>query len=102
MPFKLIKGRYFVTGYSPDGDSIRFEADNTAFLNDLSGFRPKINQRNHVQLRIEAIDTLETHYQVKGGGRTTSRWNSPGRRQRRCSALWASPTCDGTLPGAPY
>jgi hypothetical protein len=46
MPFNLIKGTFHVVGYSPDGDSIRFQADN----------------RGHAQLRIEAIDTLETHY----------------------------------------
>lgn len=28
MPFFLIKGTFHVVGYQPDGDSIRFQADN--------------------------------------------------------------------------
>jgi len=68
MPFTLIKGAYRVVHYSPDGDSIRFEADDSALLMGLSDFRPKINARNHVQLRIEAIDALETHYSPPSGG----------------------------------
>jgi endonuclease YncB( thermonuclease family) len=68
MPFTLIKGTYHVQHYSPDGDSIRFRPDNMAFLKNLSGSLPAINARNHVQLRIEAIDALETHYNPPGGG----------------------------------
>ena len=62
MPFILIKGTYHVTGYQPDGDSIRFQPDDLAQLQRLDGRPAEINARNHVQLRIEAIDTLETHY----------------------------------------
>ena len=69
MPFTVIRGTYHVVRYSPDGDLIRFEADNTALLQDLPG-RVKINARNHAQLRIEAIDTLETHYSPPSGGGT--------------------------------
>ncbi|WP_353718364.1 hypothetical protein [Dyadobacter sp. 676] len=68
MPFKLIKGKFHIRNYSPDGDSIRFEPDNAAFVQALSGSRPRFNSRNHVQLRIEAIDTLETHYTPPSGG----------------------------------
>ncbi|MCF0050431.1 hypothetical protein LXM25_10205 [Dyadobacter sp. LJ53] len=68
MPFTLIKGKFHVRNYSPDGDSIRFEPDNTAFVQALPGGRPKFNARNHVQLRLEAIDTLETHYTPPSGG----------------------------------
>ena len=67
MPFTVIRGTYHVTGYSPDGDSIRFQADDTALLKDLPG-RVKVNPRNHAQLRIEAIDALETHYMPPSGG----------------------------------
>jgi hypothetical protein len=70
MPFTLIRGTYQVVGYSPDGDSIRFMADDTALLQGLRGGRVKINARNHAQLRIEAIDTLETHYSPPSGGGT--------------------------------
>ena len=67
MPFTVIRGTYHVKGYSPDGDSIRFQADDSALLQDLPG-RVEINPRNHVQLRIEAIDSLETHFTPPSGG----------------------------------
>lgn len=63
MPFNLIKGTFHVVGYSPDGDSIRFQADDRSNWNLLDGPPVELNARNHAQLRIEAIDTLETHYQ---------------------------------------
>ena len=62
MPFFAIKGTFHVTGYSPDGDSIRFKANNKSRWNLLSGRKVKLNAKEHAQLRIEAIDTLETHY----------------------------------------
>ena len=68
MPFTLIKGTYHVLNYSPDGDSIRFMPTDPALLQGLSGPIAKINGRGHVQLRIEAIDTLETHYSPPSGG----------------------------------
>lgn len=70
MPFKIIKGTFHVVNYSPDGDSIRFAPDNVGLINSLAGSRPKFNARKHVQLRIEAIDTLETHYNPPSGGGT--------------------------------
>jgi uncharacterized protein (DUF952 family) len=63
MPFNLIKGTFHVVGYSPDGDSIRFQADDRNNWNLLDGPPVQLNARGHAQLRIEAIDTLETHYQ---------------------------------------
>lgn len=60
MTFQAIKGTFHVVGYSPDGDSIRFKADNPGRWQDLAG-RVKLNTKGHAQLRIEAIDTLETH-----------------------------------------
>ncbi len=62
MPFILIKGTYHVVGYSPDGDSVRFQADNPDNWWLLDGPPVGLNARGHAQLRIEAIDTLETHY----------------------------------------
>ncbi len=68
MPFTLIKGTFHVVGYSPDGDSVKFKAANPANWKKIEG-RPKLNKKNHVQLRFEGIDALELHYpaQVKGG-----------------------------------
>jgi hypothetical protein len=63
MPFRVIRGLFHVKGYSPDGDSIRFEPLNPSKLDLLDGPPAKMNARGHVQLRLEAIDTLETHFQ---------------------------------------
>ena len=63
MSFKLIKGAFHVVGYSPDGDSVRFQADHPENWDGLAGPPVELNARGHAQLRIEAIDTLETHYQ---------------------------------------
>lgn len=62
MAFHVIRGRYYVKGYSPDGDSIRFKADASTSWALLDGPPPKLNALGHAQLRLEAIDTLETHY----------------------------------------
>lgn len=62
MAFHIIKGTFHVVGYSPDGDSIRFKADNEDNWSLLSGPPANLNARRHAQLRLEAIDTLETHF----------------------------------------
>ncbi len=56
--FKVIKGTFHVKSYQPDGDSIRFKADDEA--NWM--FFPNADRDKKKQLRIEAIDALETHY----------------------------------------
>jgi len=63
MALTVIKGTFHVVGYSPDGDSIRFKADDTTHWDQLAGRKIRLNGKSHAQLRIEAIDTLETHYQ---------------------------------------
>jgi endonuclease YncB( thermonuclease family) len=62
MPFTLIKGTFHVVGYSPDGDSIRFQAVDNALWQKLDGPPVTLNGRGHAQLRLDAIDTLETHF----------------------------------------
>jgi hypothetical protein len=62
MSFHVIAGTYHVVGYSPDGDSIRFKANTKAHWEKLSGPPVKMNAAEHAQLRLEAIDTLETHF----------------------------------------
>lgn len=62
MPFTLIKGTFHIDGYSPDGDSIRFEAADPTNWKKLAGPAVSLNARHHAQLRLEGIDTLETHY----------------------------------------
>lgn len=61
MSFRMIKGTFHVAGYSPDGDSIRFKADDDGQWDKVSG-TVELSSKGHAQLRIEAIDTLETHY----------------------------------------
>lgn len=62
MSFLLIRGKYVVVGKQPDGDSIRFAPDDIALLMALDGPKPKIKPGGSVQLRLEGIDALETHY----------------------------------------
>jgi hypothetical protein len=63
MSFHVIRGKFYVKGYSPDGDSIRFKADVSTHWAQLAGPPVKLNALGHAQLRLEAIDTLETHYE---------------------------------------
>ena len=55
-----------VKGFSPDGDSIRFEADNPANWDFFAWKKQRNKQRVKKQLRLEAIDALETHYKGLG------------------------------------
>lgn len=61
--FKIIKGTFHVKGFQPDGDSIRFKADDPTRW-DAFKFSTKSAQKADLkQLRLEAIDALETHYE---------------------------------------
>lgn len=60
---KVIKGTYHVRGYSPDGDSIRFEADDSSHWEFFDWKSDSKKTRRKKQLRLEGIDALETHYQ---------------------------------------
>jgi hypothetical protein len=62
MSFYLIKGTFHVVNYMPDGDSVRFQAEDNNNWKKLSGPSVEWNARDHVQLRFEAIDALETHF----------------------------------------
>jgi endonuclease YncB( thermonuclease family) len=63
MNFKIIKGKFFVAGYSPDGDSIRFQADNEQHWDFFNWKSQSTKNSSRKQLRFEAIDALETHYE---------------------------------------
>jgi len=68
MPFLVIGGEYRIVGAQPDGDSIRFYPDDPSQWDDVGG--PYAVQRNAsggAQLRLDAIDALETHFAVPGG-----------------------------------
>ena len=61
MPLTLIHGEFRVVGASPDGDSIRFYPTNPNVWDDVR-ISVRANAHGGVQLRLDAIDALETHY----------------------------------------
>jgi len=63
MPFTIVKGTFKPELGRPDGDSLRFVPDDPSPLFHLKqrGNPPKINRNNgSIQLRYEAIDTMES------------------------------------------
>jgi hypothetical protein len=59
----LIEGNYSILGSAPDGDSIRFMPHNLESWRKLD--QPvHSNKTGSTQLRLEAIDSLETHFQA--------------------------------------
>jgi endonuclease YncB( thermonuclease family) len=73
MPLIAIAGTYRVVGASPDGDSVRFYPDSpTAFTG--AGLTVKVNAGGGAQLRLDAIDALETHYTPPGASHP---WHQP-------------------------
>ncbi|MER7083253.1 Endonuclease YncB, thermonuclease family [Saccharopolyspora kobensis] len=74
MTFTLIKGAFRITGSSPDGDSVRFyPTDPDTFRK--AGLSVRLNARGGVQLRLEGIDALETHYRPQARG--SELWHQP-------------------------
>lgn len=63
MKYKIIKGTFHVSGYSPDGDSIRFQAENPKHWDYFKWGTESSKKKAKKQLRFEAIDALETHYE---------------------------------------
>lgn len=59
--FRLIHGTFQVTGFKPDGDSVRFVAAPQHFR-DLYGAYKADLSKGSLQLRLEGIDAPETHY----------------------------------------
>ncbi|MBW4599985.1 MAG: thermonuclease family protein [Calothrix sp. FI2-JRJ7] len=66
MPLILIQGKYKVLSTAPDGDSIRFYPNNPELWKKLST-KVRPNNFGGAQLRLDAIDALETHFLPKGG-----------------------------------
>lgn len=66
MALILIKGNFKVVKSAPDGDSIRFYPENSQLWQKLQT-PVRTNHAAGAQLRLDAIDALETHYQPKGG-----------------------------------
>lgn len=63
-PFYIaLKGQFVIVGKEPDGDSVRFIADNLELYEHLyRHYRIKPSRDNSVQLRFEGIDATEIHY----------------------------------------
>jgi endonuclease YncB( thermonuclease family) len=61
--FLLIRGTFVIVGKQPDGDSVRFVADNSSLFSQLkNNARIRLSKDQSVQLRFEAIDAPELHY----------------------------------------
>jgi hypothetical protein len=68
MPMTCIPGSFRIQGTEPDGDSLRFFADDRRRWSDVPGaHRVRVNAHGGAQLRLDAIDALETHYAPPGG-----------------------------------
>ena len=61
--YKVIKGHYHVRRYAPDGDSIRFKAEDHTNWDFFTWENSSEKAKAKKQLRLEVIDALETHYQ---------------------------------------
>ncbi len=63
--YKVIAGTFHVKGFSPDGDSIRFQAKDQTHWDFFTwkGDAAKKKDDKRKQLRVESIDALETHYE---------------------------------------
>ena len=59
MGFTLIKGAFHLDAGDPDGDSVRFKADDDRQFESLRGRRVEFKTDGTVQLRYEGIDTIE-------------------------------------------
>lgn len=62
--FLTISGNFVIQGYEPDGDSVRFIADNLGHYKLLkNSYKIKPSKRDgSVQLRFDGIDAPELHY----------------------------------------
>jgi endonuclease YncB( thermonuclease family) len=68
MPLSIIKGHYRIRNSEPDGDSVHFHPSDPNAFTTLH-LAAHLNGQGGTQLRLEAIDALETHYspRVRGG-----------------------------------
>lgn len=67
MPMLLIKGSYHLIGGRSDGDTVHFQPDKKEEWKLVPGpHRVQRNTAGKAKLRLDAIDTLETHYARSG------------------------------------
>ncbi|GAB3877172.1 hypothetical protein GCM10029964_025770 [Kibdelosporangium lantanae] len=68
MAMMVIEGKYRIVGASPDGDSVRFYPNDPADWDRVGGpHKVRRNASGGAQLRLDAIDALETHFLTKAG-----------------------------------
>lgn len=68
MPMLCIAGTLRVLATEPDGDSVRFYPTEAGDWARVPGaHRVRVNAGGGAQLRLDAIDALETHYAPRGG-----------------------------------
>jgi len=60
--YKVIAGTFHVKGFQPDGDSIRFQANKPENWDFFQWAAVADKNAKKKQLRVEAIDAMETHY----------------------------------------
>lgn len=64
-PFHVLQGTFVVVGHAPDGDSIRFVADDASQWSALPGHtRLRFGHDGAAQVRLEGIDAPELHYHL--------------------------------------
>lgn len=61
--YKVIAGTFHVKGFSPDGDSIRFQARDHSHWDFFHWEAGSNKAAKRKQLRVESIDAMETHYE---------------------------------------
>lgn len=67
MPLTAIRGQYRIEHAEPDGDSVRFyPTDPQAFR--TAGIAARAGAGGSVQLRLDAVDAVETHYSPRTAG----------------------------------
>ena len=70
MPLSIVKGEYHIRNSEPDGDSVHFHpTDPDAFR--VLRLPAQLHTDGGVQLRLDAIDALETHYTPHAHGAKT-------------------------------
>jgi hypothetical protein len=67
VPFSIIKGQFRILHTQPDGDSVRFYPDDTDAFRKLN-LPARTNAGGGAQLRLDAVDALETHYTPPSSG----------------------------------
>lgn len=63
VQYKVVAGTFHVKGFQPDGDSIRFQANKPEHWEFFKWETEAGKSAKKKQLRVEAIDAMETHYE---------------------------------------